>query len=124
MLAKMAETNDLASKLQQKLSDYAEINVQFTQQKTKQDQLTAFERLFAERTSKYESLQYDINLKMKQYLELAQKRKQTLTNQRGFSSGTHLSDPESQELSTELLDKNEKQLQGDIEFHEKIIAER
>ena len=75
MIAKMRETNKLANDLRQKLADYEQISVSFKQEKTKMDKHKALDSAFSDLAFKYDKLSNEINIRMKQYLELAQQRK-------------------------------------------------
>jgi len=68
----MRETNELTSGLKTKLTEYEKISVSYKQERTKSDKLQALDSAFTDLAFKYEKLSNDINIKMKQFLELAQ----------------------------------------------------
>ena len=125
LIGKMTETNNDVKRLKQELDDFDKISVSYAHEKVKRDKHRAFETVFVDLAFKYEKLSNEINLKMKQHLDLAMARKQTLHSQREsfFRKGSQSHDSAQQE---QLLadDREELQLQGEIDFNERIINER
>ena len=78
LIAKMTETNGNVKALKQELEDFEQISVNYNQEKTKKDKHRAFETVFLDLAFKYDKLSNEINIKMKQFLDLAMERKQTL----------------------------------------------
>ena len=116
----------MAQTLEQEITVYGDISVAFNQQKVQKDKQTAFLERFQDLNSKLASLNQDIVFKMRQFLDLALQRKQTLSSARdSFAMRPSADGPAagSQQLQ-EQLDVEELKLQGEIDFNEKIIQER
>ena len=64
--------------LQEAIDDYQNISVPFNQMKIRDDKHRAFQQRSAELAQKFENVNNDIRLKMKQHLDMAMNRKNTL----------------------------------------------
>ena len=91
----------MVQQLQQQIREFGEISVSYAQQKMQNDKKAAFEMRQAELVNKYENLNNEIRIKMRQHLDLALQRKMTLSSQRdSFSrSGTGMDDVQRQLLA-------------------------
>ena len=115
----------MTKNLQREITHYGDISVAFNQQKVQHDKQTAFQNRVDELNNKLAMLNQDVIFKMKQFFDLAVKRKQTLSSHReSFAAGRGMSSndqADGQQLEHQQLDVEELKIQGEIDFTEQII---
>jgi len=75
---KILELNDSSKNLLKEIEDYNNINVTYSMQKTLQEKHKLFTQRLQELMARYQSEVADIQIKMRQFLDLAEKRRDTL----------------------------------------------
>ena len=122
----------MINEIQQLITQYGDISVSFKHEKIQQDKQQAFQNRLADLVNRFHSLSNEIVIKKRQFLELAQKRKETLLSSRAsFSrprgSGESDDGPGSftgnqQQMQSDEVE--ELKIQGEIDFNDNLIKER
>ena len=83
------------------------------------DKQSAFQARFADLVNRFTSTQNEINIKKNQYLDLALKKKETLTTRRdSFLNPRNSGDSSLNDQEQSLLDDEEVKIRGEIDFND------
>lgn len=115
---KITELTDSAQLLQQEIEAYGNISVAYSVQKTLEEKKKLFLQRFQELMARYQSEVADIQIKMRQFLDLAEKRRETLM------TGDLEDQRSASEKLQQQLDQEEVKVQAETDYMNDVINQR